>query len=406
MSFTNIINNTVKKYFYIMKYLPLIKIILISLFFFYNLEFIGYKIKYNTYSFISMMQFQKNVLYCCDYNLKEIYDVLLMKKLEDLKIDITTRKIRSFYIFNLLLFLTYIFGDFTSNSCFINKTFLYIPIYVYAFGYAFLLFNLASLYVVCIFYYHCNNKLALPILKLLSLFNLCKINYVSQRYLYNYNVGDEIIPLDIYKKYNITVNELIIHDKLNNITIPNNVKSITYFNCIDKTNNLPNSLIDSKINTYNLYNNLPSSLLSITLNSNHKVNNLPYSLKKIELNNNTNNLYKLPNTINKLTLVKYQQELSSIPKTITNLTLKEYNKPIDFLSEHITHLELININNIGNKINDLPSNIIELKFHNDFQYNQQNYHIKNLPSSIKTIFIQKDNVKYFEKYSDIIKIIK
>lgn len=401
----SIINIIIKKYFYIMYYLPLIKIILISLFFFYNLEFIGYKIKYNTYSFISMMQFQKNVLYNHDYNLKEIYNILLMKKPEDFQIDLTTRKIRSFYIFNLLLFLTYIFGDFTSNSCFINKTFLYIPIYVYAFGYAFLLFNLITLCVVCFMYSHCNNKLALPILKLLSLFNLCKINYVSHQSLYNYNVGDEIIPLDIYKKYDITVNELIIRDKLNNITIPNNVKSITYF-IKDNINYLPNSLIDSKIETDNLYNNLPSSLLSITLYSNHKVNNLPYSLKKIELYNNTNNLYKLPNTINKLTLVKYQQELSSIPNTITNLTLKEYNKPIDFLSEHITHLELININNIGNKINDLPFNIIELKFHNDFQYYQQNYHVKNLPSSIKTIYLQKDNVKYFEKYSNIIKIIK
>lgn len=239
----------------------------------------------------------------------------------------------------------------------------------------------------------------LPLLKILSMFKCCNISL----YYNNDNNNNKI--LNIYKKYNITINKLKL-DIYNDYYIPNNVESLNQYEC-KSINYLPNSIVNLNLDKNNLVNNLPCSISDLSIN-NCKINNLPYSIKNISLFNYELQLYTLPNNIEKLSLYNYKLDLSNIPMSVKHLLISNYNRPVDFLHENITYLE-IHDSNINNNINDLPLSLQVLKIYNnncENSYYKLDKKITNLPSSIKTIYLQKDNVKYFEKYSNIIKIIK
>lgn len=131
-----------------------------------------------------------------------------------------------------------------------------------------------------------------------------------------------------------------------------------------KIDNLP-KLGKLNINVVpNLYiDNLPNSLnyLSIQCYFNRQINNLPLNLYKIYLNCEfNNNVNKLPKSLLKLDIdnCNFNKSIDNLPNNLKILKLNsKCNINLDFLPES---LQILKIQNYSKKINDLPSSIKEI----------------------------------------------
>ncbi len=223
----------------------------------------------------------------------------------------------------------------------------------------------------------------------------------------DFNQPINCLPYNLVK---LTINSDTFNYPLDNL--PNSLKNLTLigreFNY--PLDNLPEGLeyLDIEIPTHTYIQNLPNSLIGLKINSytdsdsDFEIKNLPDSIQILNLNNLSDfEIINLPTNLISLKLgEKFNSPIISYPTGLKHISYgSKFNQSVENLPDSLEFIEFGK--KFNQPINRYPSNLKKIYFNANF-----NKPIDNLPESLEEIFIGLKFNNSLDNLPDSLKVLE